>query len=120
MDEFDFDDWVDNFWLMNDERDRFIRFAVYIEKDMSTRVSVIEYRIMGGLGQTIDSPSCTLEPFDKIKAFRFTRSRAEEIWMAYVRDGFRMLTEVVGKIETEKGYKCCWLTLRSALHGSKA
>ena len=117
---------LENFWLINDDMTRFIRFAVWMEITdgqitVDKSVTIDEYRVQTPQW-TVGEPECCLEPMTGHDHYRvrFTREQAEDIWINYVRDGFRMLTEVIGKIEAKEGFDCCWLTLRSASYGATA
>ena len=99
------------YWMYNEDMTKFIRFKVFMSLGKDQRVSILEYKIQAH--HTLEEAGCPIEPIYDTENPGTMIDHGQAIWMGYVRDGWRMMVESIGRIEQEDGMETCWVTLNS-------
>ena len=94
------------YWLYNEGMTKFIQFKVKDQK-----VSILEYKIQAH--HTLEEAGCPIEPIYDTENPGTMIDHGQAIWMGYVRDGWRMVDDKIGRIEQEADMETCWVTLNS-------
>ena len=99
------------YWLYNEDMTKFIRFKVFVSLGKDQRVSILEYKIQSH--HTLEEAGCPIEPIWLSEQRSIKHEIGQELWMGFVREGWRMMIESVGRIEQQDGMATCWVTLNS-------
>tara|TARA_Y100001972_G_C7510748_1_gene258090 strand:+ start:263 stop:574 length:312 start_codon:yes stop_codon:yes gene_type:complete len=89
------------YWLYNEDMTEFIRFKV---KDQTVEIGTYTPQTH----HTLEEALCPIEPHASELA---SIDSGKEIWMDYVRKGWRMMIESIGRIDQHEDMITCWVTL---------